>query len=317
MLAEEQITKLQNAFKRYHAVLYLNENTKDGYILANVKSFSEPLLIQIKSDQQGTKLVNQQFIHAQRFSGNDFDWNLNYRTHNAIPDTQRKKLKVKLERDFRIKVTETGSLVVNAESDLMSAYLNLVNAILFLQIHGHDFVAHQDPLIQADLELEKEQDAVEHAAAVYREQKAHNVSHKKTKKSSLPKAHGQVVAGFSSTAGTPREIRYAKERRARAKKAAFLKAHPEIVAKRKKAAAYRKAHQKFSIKGKKVATAGRLSMPKAYYQNVMKKVGGKLQPQVNGQTDFLICNQPNKSKNYQLAIKKHVRIIRETQISIK
>lgn len=316
MLEAKRIKQVQNQLKPYHAQIFTSPKTDNAIILTSATNLHSIIRVQLLAkDHRWIKLVNQQFIHAQRFTDQDYNLNFNFRRHNAIDNQKRDRLDHDLLANFSVQITKTGQLTVNIHHDVVGAFLNLMNAILYLQNHGSRYLIRINPVTQADQQLRRELQSVNYARQSYRKAKNHGQSSHKRRPNHRPKAHGRVVAGFSSTAGTPREIRYARERKAKQKRQIFLSKHPEIVRQHRKQRIRRLRHHQFDLKNKEVVLAGRLTKPRTYYQKLMQRLNGKIQQRVNGQTDYLICNHPNRSHNYLAAKQRHVKIISENQIA--
>ena len=310
MLNPKYIKKVQDQLRHYHTMIFTSPKTNNAFILTNSANVNQMIRMQaVAKNHRWIKLTNQQFIHAQRFTDQDYNLNFNYRQNNAIDDLKRNQLSHDLLANFGVKMTVTGKLVINIKSDIVTAFVNLMNAILYLKNNGSRYLVHTNQINRANQQLQQGIRLINHARQSYRTAKNRGRSSHQKRQFHQPKAHGKIVAGFSSTAGTPREIRYAKERKARQKKHILLSKHSKIIHQNKHL-----KQQKFNLQNKKIVLSGHLHKSRSYYNHLLKKINGKLQQKVNGQTDFLICNHPNYSQNYRVAKQRNIKIINENQI---
>lgn len=243
----------------------------------------------IANDGQWGYLVNQQMIHAHKFAGKSYSLCLNQFKNNTITEKGQKKLRQNLMNEFRIKLTYNGLLVAKVTGKFITAYDNLVKAIKYIEANGANYTQQSNinPTYEAEKGLRMEQDAIKDADKEFQASK--NKSHSSTRHS-VSKSNSKKKL---SKRGKPR-----------------VKSHHNSA----------KAHlsvKTCNLAGKKVVALGKLNQTKAHYHKVLKAHGGSLQSHVNSKTQYVICNQPTKSKEYQKAVELHLPIINEKQVKFE
>lgn len=328
MLSQDYINQVQSQLTNYfknnidnsddhHIQVYVtNSNSNDGYITYTPNWLDDhsdndgqimptrKVIVHVlsKNGENWTTLVNQQFIHAQKFTENDYYLNFNYRKDNGIDNNKKELLAHDLKTKFNLKLSQTGLLIEKVNKKFLPAFVNMIKAIQYLYANGLKYTSKDDDSsFNVGKELEIERDVIKDADTKYRNEKRKHAG-KRTRKPKRRKAFGKIVQAYSSTSGTPRE-KYERERAQKAKKRAKE-------AKKTKSNKHSKSHKK-SIKGLKFATCGRFSSSTGAIKKLIKTHGGKIQAYVNSQTDYLVCNKPSKSKKFTLAKQLKVNIITE------
>lgn len=77
--------------------------------------------------------------------------------------------------------------------------------------------------------------------------------------------------------------------------------------------ATRSDNTNLKLSGQKFVITGTLSHPRKYFTDIIKKNGGKMQTNVNGQTSYLITDKPSSSRKYKAAVAHKTKIINEDQ----
>lgn len=314
MLNKDYITKVQRALDKHystgldesgdHAVhIYQTDGSDNAIIVRHPTSFDGQdndempaelkrfLVIRlIAKDGEWKCLVNQQLIHASKFAGKSYSLCLNQFKNNIVTEKGQKALRHDLAHSFHVKLSYNGLLIAKVTSKFITAYDNLVKAIKFIEANGANYTQQGgiNPIYEAEKELRMEEDAEKDADEEYKESKAQSKTPKKDKQSQTK----------VKQASKPREHKLGTTKSSKPAKPSANK-------------------KNYDLSGKKVVALGRLSKTKSYYRKTLKSVDGSLQSHVNSRTDYVICNKPNKSKEYQKAIKLHLPIIKEDQISIK
>lgn len=335
----------------HHVSVYTSQNTNTGYITYNPNWLDNhedndgkttpprtiTIIAQSKDGQRWTRLVNDYFIHGQKFTNGTYLLNFNFRHNNALTNYGVKKLKHYLKNQFAVHISKTGLLIseCSLDKECIPAFANLIKAIQYINNDGYNYVSDKNDMLNATKEMRLEQDQIKQADHDFHEAKRKHegkpVHHKKRN------APGHIVGGYDSIGGTIRDPRMrklkkqnAKLRRAMNKRESSknrTKKHHKKITKTKKLRS-RKATKKsreseskrsskkdsVDLKDKYVATVGRFKISHTKLVNKIKKLGGHVQASVNGKTDYLVCNKPSKSKKYQNAVKRHIPIINEKSI---
>lgn len=285
-----------------------NDQDNDG----SVNSILPVLIYATVSDSKVKELVCNQYTSIRHFSTHQSNLLIDNKVASA---SENVKLRHYLKTNLQVEISKkNGALEVKLNQKdshpFLKAFKSIIQAVRFINNDGMNYtVGGSDARNDLLKELTQSQQAIKLATNNYRNIKnAHQHHRKSNKDNNLPKAHGKVVAGFSSTAGTPREIRYAKERKKRAKKAKYEREHPQKKVKQSGSVS------KPKLSGKKVATTGRFSVALGKIKALLKQEGAIYQSNVNKDTDYVICNKPNKSKKYTNAKKLNIPFLSESEL---
>lgn len=272
-------------------------NDNDGYV-----NQIKPLMFLGKiQNQHIVSLSNSQVISLQHFTKDKQFLLINNQviTHKGIKD-----LRTQLKSKYQVQLMNDGSLKTQKNNSAINLFLNILGATQFVINNGTDYTTSSNAKQSELSELIKSKQTVKDAINDYKHQKALHRGHHKIQKKTGPKAHGKVVAGFSSTAGTPREIRYAKERKKREQQ----KKHSKRTTKHSQT-------KKNVIKNKTVITVGRFSIPHKKIVDKIKRLGGKYSANLTNKVNLMICNKASKSKKYKNAKAKGIPIISESEMN--
>lgn len=157
-----------NALITYDPYNLDDQNDNDGKVLP----IRRVMIRAIAKNGKWTKLVNQQFIHAEKDASGKIRLNLITRNDNAISDQGQKKLARDLKQNFKVDLDPKGALIVPIEKDLTTAFVQLIKAIQFLTADGHNYVIKVNPVTQAKQEFKTEQKIFKTADQQY--QSAHS-----------------------------------------------------------------------------------------------------------------------------------------------
>lgn len=299
----------------HYTIVYSNSN-KDKFLISyrskNINN-NLPLLCLFTNHQ----MINWQLITAQHFTDN-YPLYFLVASHQQIQSKKLDDFK-KMLQTHNVKLTAHGALAMSIDSKkpLFKNFISFLKVLQVINQDGDNYTVANYSNGTNNLrkhflnQLVTDQEHVKQLEQNYRKEQSKDRG-QTTHHSKKLKAHGKVVAGYSSTKGTPREIRYAKERKQRAKKQAYLKAHPTLL-KKIKAKRYKRAHA-VHVSGEKVTTSGRFAVPHKSVVMKIKQLGGEYQTNLTQSTAYLVCDKPNHSQKYQQAKKNGVRIIPSSKL---